>query len=94
MQTLEDLLKQHQTPQKKQRGGVKSEWNEAVDLAMKRFDNMDMRTKKPWTYGRWARYLKGFSAQDIHIMMGSARDAMNPSATFNYLVKQRKTAKK
>lgn len=78
------------TAKKVSNGGVNSEWNDAVDRAMKAIDNRDMRTKEPWTFKRWCGYLRNVPAYKIHEMVALAVKASNTGAHFNWQVKEYK----
>lgn len=68
----------------KQKGGLKSPFNVAVDEVMNTIKD------QPWSYPRWCKYLKGIPPSEIHSILSTARRSKNVGKSFNWYVKQYK----
>lgn len=72
----------------KKAGGVNSPFNDVVSQVVEKYsDQIDARTKKPWTFGRWCGYLRNIPEYEILRMM---KDAGNNPRLFNWHVKEYK----
>lgn len=87
MQSIADQMMANFTRNAKKTGGVRCEWQEAVERAMGTIDNKDWKSQKPWTFARWCAYLRGIPTDKVHSMLALALKSTKPGAHFNFLVK-------
>lgn len=72
----------------KKRGGINSTFNDVVAQVIEKYpDQIDVRTKEPWSFGRWCGYLRNIPEHEILRMM---KDAGGSAKLFNWHVKEYK----
>jgi len=87
MDSLQDALEKR-FKVVKQKGGVNSPFNDAVDRVMKAIPD------QKWSFGRWCGYLRNIPVFEIQSMIASAEKSDNVGRKFNWLVKDYKNNKK
>lgn len=75
----------------KKRGGINSEFGEAISQVMNEItDQIDQRTKQPWTFKRWCGYLRNIPPFEILEMLHKSKKAKHTGRMFNWQVKEYK----